>query len=96
MLISQLHSAFCNYQSTFKNNTPRTISWLHDICHYFIKQTHTLHIEDVNIKVIKQWFMEGKITKQWSAKTIRNRMSALSIFFDWCVAEQYLEDNPIK
>jgi len=40
--------------------------------------------------------MQGQCTKQWSAKTIRNRMSALSIFFDWCVLEKHLVENPIK
>lgn len=96
MLISKLHSAFCDYQVTFKNNTPRTISWLKDICIYFTKQTSISHIEEVNLILIKQWFMDGRCIKNWSAKTIRNRMSALSIFFDWCVNENYLEQNPIK
>ena len=96
MRISQLHSEFCSFQRTFKNNTPRTISWLQEICKYFTQQNGIEYIHEVNIHVVKRWFIQGKTEKNWAAKTIKTRMSALSLFFEWCVNEKHLNENPIK
>ncbi|MGH1387863.1 tyrosine-type recombinase/integrase [Kordia sp.] len=96
MHINHLHSQFCLEQKTFKNNTPRTIHWLKEVFKYFIKQTNVTSINEINRHIVKQWFIQGQCQKNWSAKTIRTRMSALGLFFQWCVSEKYLDENPIK
>mgnify|MGYP000725315515 CR=1 FL=1 len=95
MLIHSLHSEFCQYQKTFKNNTPRTIKWFEEIFNYFVTHMEIIHLEQVNRQILMRWFIKGKSEKNWSAKTIRNRMTALSIFFKYCVNEGYLEENPL-
>ncbi len=95
MLIHPLHSEFCLYQKTFKNNTLKTILWFEEIFKYFTEQMDIIQIHQVNHQVLKPWFIKGKLEKKWSAKTIRNRMTALSIFFKYCVKEGYMEENPI-
>ena len=96
MNIFTLHHQFCLYQKTFKNNTEKTILWLQEIFRYFTCQTGITEIHQVSPCLIEQWFTHGQSEKKWSAKTILNRMSALSLFFDWCVKKDLLEQNPVK
>jgi site-specific recombinase XerD len=92
--ILQLHQEFCQHQIVFKNNTPRTISWFKEVINYFVKQTEIILLEEVTKNVIEDWLIKGKCEKNWSARTIRNRLGNLRLFFKWCVSRGYLEKNP--
>lgn len=96
MLIRSLHTEFCQYQITFRNNTQRTILWFKQTIGYFLKQTGVKTIDEITLKVVSEYFTQGKIQKQWSAKSIRTRMSSLGLFFRWCVQMGHLDENPIE
>ena len=40
--------------------------------------------------------LNGKLERNWSAKTIRNRLMALRIFLDWCVKQENMSTNPAR
>ena len=51
-------------------------------------------ISEISHPVIKHYIVKGKVDRQWTARTIRNRLSALKLFLDWGVKELLIADNP--
>ena len=94
--IKKLHQRFCDYSLVFKGNTPMTIKWLKEAMRLFLNATQSESINDITRHVIGYWILNGKLEKHWAAKTIRSRLQALSLFFDWCVKEGYLKKNPTQ
>lgn len=96
MQISKLHNQFCDYQVTFRNNTPRTIVWFKSVIKSFQKHTGANHSYEITFHLVSKYFVDGKIKHNWSARTIKTRMSALNSFFKWCLINGYIEVNPIE
>lgn len=94
--LHQLHHEFCQYQTVFRNNTPRTIIWFKQVFNYFVRQTKVTSLEEINQDLIESWIINGKCELNWSAKTIRTRLSCLKLFFKWCVLKEHLDKNPAE
>ena len=94
--IQKLHQRFLDYSLVFKGNTPKSIKWLKWMFHCFVKFTKVESISAVDKKLVEDWILHGKLEKNWCAKTIRSKLQAVSLFFDWCVSEGYMEENPTK
>ena len=88
------HRLFCEYAETFKDNTPRTIQWYEDTFRSFLKDTGVQSIAEIDPLLIEAYIKQGKFDRQWSPKTIRNRMSALKLFLDWGVRKNLIDANP--
>lgn len=96
MHILKAHAEFCDYQVTFKNNSPRTIKWFEETIRHFLKYTSVCYVAELSEPLLRRYFMEGKIERNWTASHIKNKMSALGLFFKWCVKHKYLEFNPLE
>lgn len=94
--ISQLHQQFCDYSLAFKGNTPKTINWLKETFKYFLNDTGISQIHTIDRVLIESYFLNGKMEKGWSNKTIKTRLSALSLFLEWCVQMSFINRNPAK
>ncbi len=94
--ITHLHARFCDYCSTFKGNTPRTIDWYQRTLKSFLGYGEDIQVEEITKHLVEDWIFNGKTQKNWSAKSIRNHLQALSLFLDWCVSEEYINENPVK
>lgn len=94
--ILTLHRRFRDYSFAFKGNTPRTVKWFHDSMRHFVNHTGIETLDTATRDKIEEWLFRGKNERNWSAKTIRNHLQALSSFFEWCVKEGFLENNPVK
>ena len=44
---------------------------------------------------MENYIIQGKVHKNWSAKTIRNRLQALKLYLDWCVRNKLIAINPV-
>lgn len=94
--ILERHQEFCQYQTVFKNNTPRTIKWFKEVIGYFIKQSEVEFLDEITQEVVENWLIHGKCEKNWSSKTIRTRLGNLRLFFKWCVMKGFLKSNPAE
>lgn len=92
--ILQLHHRFCDFSMAFKGNTPQTINWFQRTVKTFLKCSKLERVQDVTRRSVEDFILEGKFQKNWSAKTIRNYLQALSLFFAWLVREGYVNENP--
>jgi site-specific recombinase XerD len=91
-----LHQLFCDYASTFKNNSPRTIIAYENSFRRFLDLSEIGDVRDISQIAIEQFILEGKKRFDWSPKTIRNHLQYLSSFLDWCVRRNLLEENIVK
>ncbi len=94
--IEILHQRFCDYSLAFKGNTQRTIQWFREIFRYFFTYAKISTPKEMTTDMIESWIFEGKIKKNWSEKTIKNRLQALRAFIAWLIQKKFLEDDPIK
>ncbi len=94
--IEILHHRFCQYSEAFKGNTKATIKWLKSEFRSFIKFSNVESINQVNRIVVEDWILKGKLEFNWSAKTVKTRLQAVSLFLDWCVRENLIQENCIK
>lgn len=94
--INQLHQHFCEYSLTFKGNTPRTIQWFQNDFRWFQRYANIEDIKQLTKQLVESWIYKGKLEHNWSARTIYLRLQSLSLFLDWCVNEEIIEDNPCK
>lgn len=51
--------------------------------------------EIANREELSAW-RDHRLDKEAGRKTVANDLSTLAAFFDWCVLEKYLQDNPIR
>ena len=58
--------------------------------------TATNQLSTWTTAVVRAYLIEGRMSKDWSAKTFRNKWQSLKSFLDWCVREAYIDQNPIK
>ncbi len=75
-----VHEKYCNYALAFKGLTPRTIQGYREVFRYFLQSVPVTKLHEVNQFMIEDWLMKGKLEKDWSAKTIRNRLLPLEAF----------------
>ena len=89
------HQIFCEYSSVFKGNSPRTIKWLQETIRYFVRDTGVETLSEIDRPLVENYIIQGKVHKNWSAKTIRNRLQALKLYLDWCVRNKLIAINPV-
>jgi len=97
--MSEIHyhlRAFCDYSLAFKGNTPQAVETYRWEISAFLKATPVSHPQDITLQLIESYLLAGKLEKNWSAKTIRNRTIALRIFLDWCIKQGLRQDNPAR
>lgn len=91
-----LHDHYCQHALTVKNLSPRTIYGYKEAFNNYLKFSKKTDIQQVDMFSIEQWIFNGSHERNWKAKTIRNRLMALSIFFEWCVKREIIDENPSK
>lgn len=87
---------FQEYSRYVKGNTPKTVK---DIGKVFLHFSESLDIEDgssFTTENIEMWISRNRQIHDWKPKTIRTRLTYLSLFADWLVRKGYLKDNPVK
>ena len=94
--IRRTHQKFCDYILAFKGLTPRTIKGYKEVFRYFITASPVNEVKEVTQFMIEDWLMNGKLEKEWSAKTIRNRLLALRSFFKWCKERGLIDKDPTE
>jgi site-specific recombinase XerD len=92
--VLQIHRRFCDYCLVFKGNTKQTIRWYKESIKYLVEHSKAEKISDISKHTVEDWLLWGKLERDWAPKTIRNRLQSLSLFFEWCVQEKYMPENP--
>jgi site-specific recombinase XerD len=84
---------YSNYIRGYSKTTIRRYKWA---IRFFCKVTKIKDIEDVTDKNTREFFMYGRITRDWSPGTFISYYNSLLIFFRWCVEKGHMTKNFIK
>jgi site-specific recombinase XerD len=90
------HDRFCDYCITFKGNTQKTIRWYRGSIRSLLKYQPIELLKEIDQNLIESWIFNGKIENDWSPKSIKNHLLAISLFVDWCVERKLIEENFVK
>lgn len=63
---------------------------------YFLRDTGVETLAQIDRNLIEKYILRGKLDRNWSAKTIRTRISSIRLFLDWCVRQELVDQNPAK
>lgn len=61
---------------------------------FFLKYIADTPLDQISEVLVEDYLFDMKIQKNWSAKTIKNELGYLKVFFQWCVDRNYIETNP--
>lgn len=62
----------------------------------FAKRTGATRLEDITLKLLREFFYEGKERYQWSYYRYDNYRKYLKKFVTWCVRQGYRASNPVE
>jgi len=63
---------------------------------YYQKVTGIDEISDITKNNVKEFLMQGRIKKNWKASSFITAHKSLFVFFQWCVKNNYLENNVLE
>ncbi len=93
MTIELLLEEFCHYAHYIRGVSKETIRRYREKVSFFFKNTNINDIGEVTEKMVLQFFLNGRVKRQWKAQTYRTYHMTLVVFFRWCVKNQYLDKN---
>ena len=96
MNIELLLEDFCYQAEHIRGVSKSTLKRYRQNVSNFIKSTQILHIEEINKKIIFNFFIEGRANKKWKATTYRTYYMSLLVFFRWCNENNYIEVNYLE
>jgi site-specific recombinase XerD len=95
MDIQLLILKFIDYSTFMRGHTKDTIRKYRGTVRYYCKFSGIQSIREVNNKNVREFFIYGRVQKNWSARTFVTYYHDLIVFFRWCVTNGYLSENPI-
>lgn len=96
MSVQTIHDRFCNYKSQLEDLSPNTIKWYRKAFRSFLCQSNVLDISQITTDTLENWLIWGLTERNWSARTRRGLLMAMSIFLNWCVEKDIIDENPAK
>lgn len=91
--IRQQLRSFCEHSRVFKGHAEMTVKTYEFEIRAFIVQSSIKTAADISRRLIEEHILVGRRDRNWSAKTIRNRLISIRIFSDWCVKQGFATVN---
>jgi site-specific recombinase XerD len=93
--IQILARKFYEYSLHMRGYTPATIKRYRYVINSFCRFSGITFIEEVTNDNVRALFFNGRTQKQWKTNTFIVFYKSLTVFFNWCIREGYLQSNPI-
>ncbi len=94
MDIEILALQFYDYSLYVKGFSKGTIERYRSNITYFMKVANVTQIEQVTEKNVKEFLLYGRTERKWRANSFITFHMSISVFFQWCVKEGYMQNNP--
>lgn len=91
-----LHHRYSDYSLTFSGRSPYTLRGHQCVFKQFVRRTDITELHQISRPLIENYTLESKIKKNWSPNTIRNTLTTLKSFLEWCKSQGYITPNPAK
>ena len=96
MNIELLLEDFCHYAKFIRGVSENTLKRYRQNISNFKTTTQITHIEQVNEKNVLEFFLHGRVHRDWKSTTYRTYYMSLLVFFRWCVKHGYLKTNYVE
>ena len=96
MDIEILALKFYDYSSFIRGYTKGTITRYRITINYFIRVANITQIEQITERNVREFFMYGRTQRNWRANSFITFHMSLSVFFQWCVKNGYMEKDLTK
>ena len=93
--MTKIDNCYQNYLAVSKlSKSPQTVRSIHYVGRSFFKTVDpSTDIKQITTSMIRTWLSE--IADKHKSGTVRTYGATMKAFFNWCVAESYLDHNPI-
>lgn len=95
MKISDLQAQFKRYALLEKGLMPKTYKGICSTLRMLSDFSKTEEIRELDKNIVRGFLYQGRIEKAWKPQTFRNHWQSIKTFFDWCVKNGYLRNNPV-
>jgi site-specific recombinase XerD len=96
MDIKMLAERFYNYSLQIRGFSKKTVCRYKSIIDPYCEYSNISEIGQVSEKNIRQMFLYGRMERKWCSGTYICNYRGLKVFFDWCIKEGHIKDNPMK
>lgn len=96
MDIQTLSENFYDYSRYIKGYSKETIRRYRSSIKFYFKISGINNIEDVSDINVREFFLNGRIHRNWKPTTFITYHKSLLVFFRWCVANGHLEHNYVQ
>jgi len=91
-----LYHRYCDYSETFSGRSPYTLKGQLCVFKQFVRRTDISELYQMTRPLIENYILDSKINKNWSPNTIRNTLTTIKSFLEWCKNQGFLSTNPAK
>jgi site-specific recombinase XerD len=95
MDILLLAQKFYDYSLHMRGYSPATIKRYKYVIDFYCRFSQLHTIDEVNNENLRALFFHGRTQKGWQSSTFIVFYKSLTVFFKWCIAERYLDKNPM-
>jgi site-specific recombinase XerD len=96
MDIEILALKFYDYSSYIRGFSKGTITRYRITINYYCRVANITQIEQVTEKNVSEFFLYGRTERHWRSNSFITFQMSLSVFFQWCVKNGYMEKDPTK
>lgn len=96
MNIQSLAQRYCEHARYMLGYSPDTIRKYRGIINLYTKVTGIESVEHITNKNMREFFLHGRTVRNWAPRTFVNFHMTLTVFFRWCVDNQFIKENPIN
>jgi site-specific recombinase XerD len=96
MKIQELFDQFLRYGQVIRNYKPLTISHYQTTFKLFLKDAGIVYLDELNSRVLEEWFFNGRMKRRWSPVTFRHYLKHMNVLMKWLIRKEYVCENYIK
>lgn len=96
MNIQILAQKFYDHSLFIRGYSKYTIQRYKTVIQLYCKYAEVSDIEEVNENTVRNFFFYGRTKHNWKARSFITFHMSLSVFFQWCIKEGYMKNNPTE
>ena len=96
MYIEIAAEKFYDYSLNIKGYSRHTVRRYRGTINLFCSDSRVEKFEQVTDAVVRQFFYDGRIERQWKTSTFNTLHKSLLVFFRWCVKQGYMAANFVE
>ena len=93
MDIEILSDQFYDYSKYMKGLSKTTLKNYRDVLNFFQRSTAVNNTNEITDKIVQNFFINGRMNRQWKPKTFFSYHKILLVFFRYCVENGYMVQN---